>query len=99
MSVLVYIDHADGHVKKSSLEALCYGAKVAELTGTSAEGLLLGTVTEDLAALGKYGAKKIHQVNNEQLNHLDAQVFTKVIAAAATATNATVIIFPNNVTG
>jgi electron transfer flavoprotein alpha subunit len=99
MSVLVYIDHADGHVKKSSLEALCYGAKVAELTGTSAEGILLGTVTEDLAVLGKYGAKKIHQVNNEQLNHLDAQVFTKVIAEAARATNATVIIFPNNITG
>ena len=65
MSVLVFIDHSDGHVKKSSIEALSYGAKVAELTGTSAEGILLGSVTEDLAALGKYGVKKIHQVNNE----------------------------------
>ena len=30
MSVLIFIDIADGHAKKSSLEALTYGAKVAE---------------------------------------------------------------------
>ncbi|MES1225193.1 MAG: electron transfer flavoprotein subunit alpha/FixB family protein, partial [Bacteroidota bacterium] len=48
---------------------------------------------------GKYGVKKIHQVNNEQLNHLDAEVFTKVLAEAVAASNATVVIFSNNVTG
>jgi electron transfer flavoprotein alpha subunit len=60
MSVLIFIDHSEGHVKKASLEALSYGAKVAEQMGIPAEGILLGTVTEDLAALGKYGMKKIH---------------------------------------
>src|SRR5579871_1697929 len=99
MSVLIFIDHADGHIKKSSLEALCYGAKVAELTGTSAEAILLGTVTEDLTSLGKYGVKKVHQAVNEQLNHLDAQVYAKVIAEAVTASNASVVIFSNTVTG
>jgi len=58
MSVLIFIDHADGLIKKSSLEALCYGAKIAELTGTTAEGILLGTVKEDLKGLGSYGIKK-----------------------------------------
>jgi electron transfer flavoprotein alpha subunit len=99
MSVLVFIDHSDGHVKKSSIEALSYGAKVAELTGTIAEGILLGSVTEDLAALGKYGVKKIHQVNNEIGNHLDAQVFAKILAEAVTATGATVVVFSNNLNG
>src|SRR5688572_137875 len=99
MSVLVFIDTAEGHVKKASLEALTYGAKVAEQLGTTAEGVVLGAVSEDLAALGKYGVKKIHQVNNEALKHLDAQVYTKVIAAVAEATSATVIVFSNNVDG
>ncbi|MBS1914855.1 MAG: electron transfer flavoprotein subunit alpha/FixB family protein [Bacteroidetes bacterium] len=99
MSVLIFVDHADGHIKKSSLEALCYGAKVAELTGTSAVAILLGTVTEDLASLGKYGVKKVHQVNNEQLNHLDAQVYTKIIGETVASINATVVVFSNNVTG
>ena len=99
MSVLVYIDTADGHVKKSSLEVLTYGAKVAEQLGTSVEGVVLGTTTEDLTALGKYGVKKIHHVANEALNNFDAQVFTKVLAQAAEASGATVIVFSNNLSG
>ena len=99
MSVLVFIDTTDGHVKKASLEVLTYGAKVAEQLGTTAEGVVLGTVTEDLAALGKYGVKKIHQVANDSLNHFDAQIYTNVIAQVAQATGAKVIVFSNNVDG
>jgi electron transfer flavoprotein alpha subunit len=99
MSVLIFIDTTDGHVKKASLEVLTYGAKVAEQLGTTAEGVVLGTVTEDLAALGKYGVKKIHHVNNESLNHLDAQVYSKVLAQVSEATGAKVIVFSNNVDG
>jgi electron transfer flavoprotein alpha subunit len=99
MSVLIFIDTADGHVKKASLEVMSYGAKVAEQLGTTAEGVVLGSVTEDLAALGKYGVKKIHQVNNDILNHFDAQVDAKVIAEVAEKTGAKVIVFSNNVDG
>lgn len=99
MSVLVFIDTADGHVKKASLEALSYGAKVAEQLGTVAEGVVLGHVTDDLAALGKYGVKKIHQVAGGALDHLDAQVYTKVIAQVAAASGAKVIVFSNNLSG
>ncbi len=99
MSVLIFIDTTEGHVKKASLEVLTYGAKVAEQLGTSAEGIVLGSVTDDLAALGKYGVKKIHHVAGDSLNHLDAQVYTKVIAQVAEATGAKVIVFSNNVDG
>jgi len=99
MSVLIFIDTAEGHVKKASQEAMSYGAKVAEQLGTTAEGIVLGNVTEDLASLGKYGVKKIHQVKAEALNHLDAQVYTKVIAQVAEQISATVIVFSNNVDG
>lgn len=99
MSVLIFIDTTEGHVKKASLEVMTYGAKVAEQLGTTADGVVLGSVDEDLAALGKYGVKKIHHVNNNSLNHLDAQVYTKVIAAVAEATGATVVVFSNNVDG
>ena len=99
MSVLIFIDHADGHVKKASLEALSYGAKVAEQLNTAAEGILLGTVTEDLAALGKYGVKKIHQAAKVELNHLDAQLFAKIISDAVLSTGAKVIVFANNLNG
>ena len=99
MSVLIFIDHIDGHIKKASLEALSYGAKIAEQTGDVAEGIVLGSPTEDLAALGQYGVKKIHQVQNDALTNFDAQTYTKVIAHAAQQTGANLIVFSNNSSG
>ncbi len=99
MSVLIFLDQSDGHIKKSSFEAACYGAKVAELMGTEANGILLGTVNDELAGLGKYGLKKIYEVKNESLNNFDDEVFTEVIAEAAKSAGADVIIFSNNFNG
>ena len=99
MSVLIFLDQSEGQIRKSSFEAACYGAKVAEQTGVAAEAIVLGSVTDDLTLLGKYGVKKVHTVSNVELNQLDAQVFTKIIADAAVATGATVIVLANNLTG
>lgn len=99
MPVLIFIDTAEGHVKKASLEAMTYGAKVAEMLGTTAEGIVLGTTTKDLSALGKYGILKIHHVKDESYDHLDAQVYAKIIAELATQIAAKVIVFSNNVDG
>ena len=99
MSVLVFLDQSEGHIKKSSFEAANYGARVAEQLGVTAEGIVLGNVTDDVASLGKYGLKKVHTVKNDTLDHLDAQVFTNVIAQAVAATGATVVVFSNNLNG
>ena len=99
MSVLIFLDQSEGHIKKNSLEAASYGAKVAEMLGTSAEGILLGTVQEDVAALGKYGLKKIHTLKNENLNNFDDAVFTDIIAEVVKIIDAKVIVFSNNFNG
>ncbi|NCI46876.1 electron transfer flavoprotein subunit alpha/FixB family protein [Sediminibacterium soli] len=97
--ILIFTDQSDGHIKKSSYEVLTYGAKLAEQLGTTAEALVLGTVQDDLAALGRYGVKKVHQAANEAFNHLDAQVYAKAIADAVTQTGADIVIFSHNQTG
>jgi len=97
--VLVFLDQSDGHIKKSSLEAASYGAKLAESLSVSAEGIVLGTVNDDLPALGKYGLKKVHTVKNEALNNFDDEAYTHVIAEAVKKTDAKVIIFSNNFNG
>lgn len=99
MSVLVFIDHSEGHIKKSSSEALTYGSKLATQLGTAAEAVVLGSIKDELATLGKYGVKKIHHVNNDQLTNLDAQAYTNAIAQAVSTTGATVVVFSNNVNG
>lgn len=99
MSVLIFVDHAEGQVKKASLEAICYGSKIAEQLGTTAEGFVLGNVSADLSQLGKYGLKKVHKVAEASLDQLDAQVYANVTAQLVTAAGADVIVFPNNLVG
>jgi electron transfer flavoprotein alpha subunit len=97
--VLILADQTDGQFKKTAFEALSYGAKVAEQLGTTAEAVVLGTVSADLSALGKYGIKKVHHAANESLNVLDAQLYTRVIADAVKSTEAKVLVLPHNNTG
>jgi electron transfer flavoprotein alpha subunit len=99
MPVLIFLDQSDNTVKKTTPEAITYGAKLAAQLGTTAEGILLGTIGDDIAALGKYGVTKIHHVDDAALNHPDGQVYTKIIAQVAGDTGAKVIVFSNNLHG
>lgn len=99
MPVLIFLDQSDNTIKKTTPEVITYGAKLAEQLGTTAEGVLLGTVNDDVAALGKYGVKKIHQAADPSLNHPDGQVYTKIIAQVAGSIGANVIVFSNNLHG
>ncbi len=95
--VLVYIDLVEGKLKKSAFEVASYAAETAKLLGTNAQAIVLGNSTDDLTSLGKYGITKVHTV--AAATAFDAQVFTKVIADAATQLSATVVIFSNNLNG
>lgn len=99
MSVLIFADQSDGQIRKSTYEALSYGAKVAELTGTVAEAIVLGPVLDNLSGLGKYGITKVHHVPDNGLEHMDARCYTAVIAEAVQQTGADTVIFSNNITG
>src|SRR5664279_524778 len=99
MSVFIFIDHADGHVKKTSQEALSYGAALAKQTGVPAEGILLGTVTEDLPSLGKQGVQKIHQVPQEVLNALDAEQYIGIISSLFEKNKGTILVLSHTNTG
>ncbi len=99
MSVLIFLDQSEGHIKKSSFEAASYGSKVAELLGTTADGIVLGEINDDLAALGEYGLKRIHSFKNAELNSIDGQAFTNIIAETSERIGANVIIFSNNFSG
>ncbi|MBE7169814.1 MAG: electron transfer flavoprotein subunit alpha/FixB family protein [Williamsia sp.] len=99
MSVLVFIDQSEGHIKKASYEVLSYGAKIAELTGTTADGIVLGTVQDDLPSLGRFGIRKVYQVSHESLNGLDAQLYADALAKAIQQVGADVVVFSHNVDG
>lgn len=97
--VLILADHTDGRFKKTAFEAVSYGAKVASQLGTTAEALVVGTVDDDLAALGRYGVTKVHHAVNEGFNVFDTQVYTKAIADAVQITAANIVILAHNTVG
>jgi len=100
MSVLVFTENWDGKFKKLSFELVSYASKVAEMLNTSATVLSIGNVdNNELEKLGKYGAKKIISVNNDNLKVLDNQAYASVIAEIAQKEGAKVVILSNNNTG
>jgi electron transfer flavoprotein alpha subunit len=99
MSVFIFIDHSDGQIKKNSLEAICYGAALAKQLNVPAEGILLGSLTEDLTLIGKYGIQKIHQVKEDTLNQLDTEQYIRLISKIAVSGSASVIVLSHSNTG
>jgi len=100
MSVLIFADQFQGKIKKAAFEAVQYGAKAAQLSGTTATAIVLGEVDNaELAALGNYGAGKVLHAADARLNEIDSSVGAKVVAAAAEAENAQVIILSHNFDG
>lgn len=99
MSVLVYTEINKGKVKKASLEAVNYGAKIAELTGSSVTALVVNADSSQLEGIGKAGAKKILSVKNDALKGLDSMLICAAIEQAAKAESAKVIVFAFDITG
>lgn len=100
MSVLTFVENWDGKFKKLTFELVSYAAKVAEMMNTTSVALSMGKIDPgELEKLGKYGAKKIIHVQNDDLLVLDNQVYTSVIADVATKEGATVVVIANNNTG
>lgn len=99
MSVLIYIDTAEGKIKKASFEAASYGVQLASKMGKQAAAIVLGACTDDLSSLGQYGIQQVHHAENPALNHFDAMTFTQAVSQAAQQLSAEVIIVPNNTSG
>lgn len=97
--VLVYTESPRGHFKKSAYEAVTYGKKVAELTGTQCVALVLGTEVQQAETLGRYGASKVLHLNDAAYNAFDSQNYAAAIAGVAQQTGATTIILAHSSTG
>lgn len=80
MSILVYIEQAEGKVKKTSLESVSFANALAGQTGEGdVVAVALGTIgNEELAAIGKAGAAKV-------LHGADSKLDSGVIQAHASA--------------
>lgn len=100
MSVLVYVENAGGKFKKSTFEVVSYAASVSKQLNTDLIAISIGNVEQaDLSKLGNYGAKKILNVNNDQLKSFVNQAYASIIASTAKKEHASVVVLSNSFTG
>lgn len=101
MSILVYIEHAEGAVKKSSLEAVSYGKALAEKIGAGdVVAVALGTVeTSELTKVGSAGASKVMHVNDDKLTAGVIQAHADAIAQVYKQIGATTLVLAKSSLG
>ena len=97
--ILVYTEINKGKVKKASLEAINYGAKIAELTQSNVTSIAINADAAQIEEMGKAGATKIISVKNDALINLDSMLLTATVEQIAKAENAKTIIFSFDITG
>ncbi len=97
MSVLVYTENWAGKFKKLSYEIVSFAAAIAKEMGSSVTALSIGHVADDeLKSLGKYGANKVLNVQDDRFESLDNKALADAVAKAAESEGAKVIIFAHN---
>jgi electron transfer flavoprotein alpha subunit len=100
MSVLVYVEHAEGNFKKSAFEIVSYSKAIADQLKTNLIALAIGNVSdENLTALGKYGAEKVLNVSDKKLDNFVNEAYSFAIAETAKQEAANVIILSNTFSG
>lgn len=98
MSVIIYIEHTEGTVKKNALEAASYAVEYAEKTGSTAIGVAIGNVSEDqIKKVGTVGLSKVLKVDgHDYLNH---QKVAAILADVANTQGANTIVFAGSSEG
>ena len=96
MAILVFVESADGKIKKTSLEAVAY----AHAMGGPVTAVVLGEVEKpELEAIGKYGAAKVLSVADKRLNQGVIQAYASVLAQAMEAEGADTLVLANSSLG
>lgn len=100
MSVLAFVETADGAVKKSAFEVVGYAAEVAKMLNTTATAVVLGEIAESqLAKLGSVGAKKVLHAADSRLSNVVIQAYTSVLAQAVEKEGAEVVVLAKSSIG
>ncbi len=96
MPILVFVESADGKIKKTSIEAVAYGHAM----GGPVTAIALGSVDQDeLSSLGKYGAQKVLHASDEKLNEGNIQAYSVVLEKAMQDEQADILVLANSSLG
>ncbi len=96
MSVLVFVEAINNQYKKAAFEAVCYGAKVAEMT--QGDCVVVTNGSADVAGeLGKYGANRVLSFQSDKMH--DTAFVTQAITKAYEQCGAKQLVLCDNSRG
>ncbi len=96
MAILVFVESAEGKIKKTSLEAVAYGHAMGE----TVTAIALGTIDKgELESLGKYGAGKALLVSDKRLNQGIIRAYASVLVQAMDLEGAETLVLANSSLG
>jgi electron transfer flavoprotein alpha subunit len=92
--VLVYTESEGGKFKKIAFEAVSFAKGIADMMGTTVTAVSMNG--GNIAELGAYGAAKVLEVSNDQLQNFNAEAYADVVAQAAKKEGATVVVLTSS---
>lgn len=96
MAILVFVESAEGKIKKTSLEAVAY----AHSMGDQVTAIALGAIDKsELEGIGKFGASKVLSVADERLNQGVIKAYASVLTQIMEAEGADILVLANSSLG
>jgi electron transfer flavoprotein alpha subunit len=96
MNILVFVESAEGKIKRNSLEAVAYAYAI----GGKVIALALGEVgSEELQNLGKYGASSVLHVSDSKFNQGVIQAYATAIVATMQNESADILVISDSSLG
>ena len=94
MSVLVYTESENGSFKKIAHEAVSYAKGIADMLGSTVTAVSING--GDAGELGAYGASKVLEVANGDLDTFNAAAYASIVAQAAKNEGAEVVVLTSS---
>ena len=96
MAILVFVESAEGKIRKTSIEAVSY----AHAMGGPVTAIAMGDIERsELEELGKFGAQKVLHVEDDRLNQGVIQAYTSVLAQAMEDEQADIVVLATSALG
>lgn len=94
MSIVVYTESEGGKFKKIAQEAVSYAKGIADMMGTTVTAVTINA--SNVTELGKYGASKILEVNNDTYNNFNAEAYAGIVSEAAKKEGSPVVVISSS---
>lgn len=100
MSVLVFIEHRGGKLKKHAYQCISYAVELSRQYQLTSVGLVVGNIEQsEFQKIANLGVQKIVHVDHPALQYLDNQLYTSIVEKVGQKEQSKFYVFQNSLIG